>query len=394
MLTKPTVLLCAFSLLFLDSCQSIRKGGSQLQHSGFQQDYDFHQSIGLLVRRQEKAAQAWGTGTLVADLGSHYVGVTVRGALDACLAVKPPLASDCWLRFPANPEQTRFVYERVSPFDADAVVRELRKDDMQGLAFFHVEKSTPSASLIPLELTGNIIDGEPLNALAVGYGSKTAAPTQAEGDATMLRSAGVVWRPKGAVDGKLVTTFPGGMVGVPVFTFVPSPVDYRMVWKVIGFGSSTPAFPLHVTPFRDLLALRSRHPNWPLWSKLNYDETMTPNKTGALDIVSATAKQDVENFLSIRLIFASSDWDLRRFYFNGIAGRHLQEISLNTDNGKGVLDARVPLAQLSLPAGFPDLIIEYRTVSDYLMFAACFRGSMELGAEAPMTCNASPSRAR
>lgn len=394
MLTKLAMFLGVVSLFFLEGCQSIRKGGSQLQHSGFQPDYDFHQSIGLLVRRVKTPAEALGTGTVVADLGDRFVGVTVRAALDACFAAEPPLAPSCWLRFPVNAEQTRFVYERVVPFQEERAVREFTKNDPEALAFFEVEKAK-NTSLVALELAGNIPPTEPLNALTVGYGAKNASALPGENETTMLRAAGVAWDPgAGASKGTLVTTFPSVIPGAPVFAFVPSPVDYRMMWKVIGFGLEGAGYPLRVRPFRDLMVLKSRHPTWALWTKLSYDPDMTPNKTGSLEIVSATAKEEVENFLSVRLILPTSEWDLRRFYFNGIGGRHLQEISLNAVEGKGVLDARVRLSPPVLPPLYPDLIVEFRTVSDFLMFAACFRGSVELGVEAPMTCGPSPQRGR
>ncbi len=364
-----------------------------------------------------------GTGVIIGETDSYYLGITVAHVFNDCLQnvdgktnEESKLNSNCWMAFPRNEKQDSWDVYKISPyFDSQgkhALIYEQSKNMLikYDFAMFKVEKNSidrkqPERTLIPLPIVKDLVpNGQPYVSMTAGYPSGILRPMESNAKSTLVYSNGVLWpydfagSDNGSVsqikfydDSFVFTTNHSrpGNSGSPILAKLRGANKWAVAGLLFGGASEFISASINVDSLKSA-AKDSNSPGGFVWSvKMFYDKFPNLDAWARVGTVSGadilpskeislkSAKIKLTNvqgeiLTDFNLTFAESSGPFSEsgVFMNGVALKYLENHSVKFDGNMQTVNFQAQIFESQL-SQVPTLTIESINADQSIGFAAC-----------------------
>lgn len=361
----PRMFFLTVGTFALTACLSTKRASPQLSETKANEEAN-HFSIGLLLVRNAGASSPVGHGTIIAETTEQYVGLTSLAALESCLPTESS-ENRCWIRF--NDDQGKPKFAQVHQYSGEAKFpvawEEFSDGQPVALAMFGINKRRAAHLLKPVELNTVAWPQGPIPTKVTAY-----TGTDNGQDAVLNDQIATAWISKGEL---IHTSAHIGMQseGAPLFVYVPSQTDMRMVWRlagVVGLNKDDPLFLARSAA--NLSVMRKKYPELAVWRRMHWDEKGIPSSSGALNVKALEIEKTADQEL-FKITLQQSDFKERAFSVLGFSLENQDDlnVSIHQDVVTISFEAEKALREKREKLGW--IYFEYFDADEKPIFAAC-----------------------
>lgn len=293
---------------FATACLSVKRVPAQLSETTSVEGVQNY-SVGALLTRGDRESIFFGQGTIIAETTEQYVGITSLKALEECL---PPAdeATACWIRF--NDAQGRPKYARVDQYSGEAKYpvawRNFAYDQPVTFALFGINKRRAAHLLKPVGISSGVWPQEAVPVMLGVYDGLT--PNGSDAKLQYVMASG--WKS----ESEMLSASASGAresEGAPLFVYVPSRTDYRMIWRLAGIVGRHESDVLYrARSIANLEAIKARHPELAIWRLVDWDEKSAPGASGKVDVQLLEVESNAEK-AHFKVVVKQADFNQKLF---------------------------------------------------------------------------------
>lgn len=322
-------------------------------------------SMGTLALKTDTESVDVGQGTIIAETADQYVGMTSLTALRRCLPMGN-VQDRCWFR--VADKMGKATLMRVQHYMGEAKFpvewEEFSNGQPVSLAMFGINKSHASHNLKPVEIS---TAPWPQDAVPVKV---VAQSSEGEHGTLLDEQMATAWVFK---DELLYTSAPFGVgtEGAPLFVYVPSQTDMRMLWRLAGIVGRDETVPvLMARSLANLLVMRKQYPNFTVWSHLRWDEKSLPPSSGRIDIQSLSV-QSTTGKERFRVIMKQAEFKEKLFSVSGFPLSNQGNLDVKTNQDLVTIEFDAEEALRHKRENLKWIYFEYFDADEKPIFTAC-----------------------
>ncbi len=347
------------------ACLSTKRAPVQLSEPASVQGVDTY-SVGMLLSRGDRESLPLGLGTIIAETTEQYVGITSLKALDACLPATEEGKENCWIRF--NDPHGHPKYAQVRQYSGEAKYpiawSEFAQQKPVALALFGINKRVAAQILKPVGISTGSWPQDATPTMAAFY----AGYSPNGSDAILQYAMASGW----SAGDDLIRTSANvdrWQEGAPLFVYVPSRTDYRMVWRLAGIAG-VDSSPILARSTASLVMVRDRYPELSVWRRVDWDEKSAPGASGKIDIQSLEIEKSADS-AHVKIVAKQTDFKEKMFLVFGasLANQKSLHVSVDKDIVTIAFDADTALGEKI--QRLPWIYFEYFDADDKPLFTAC-----------------------